>query len=56
MCGGNMCGVGSRVTAVVRVERARVAIDVRGRERSCVCAYRISGVCCVSEPSGEGTW
>ena len=32
-----MCGVGSRVTAVVWVERERVAIDVRGRERSRVC-------------------
>ena len=34
----------------------RVAIDVRGRERSRVCAYRISGECCVPEPTGEGTW
>ena len=34
----------------------RVAIGVRGRERSRVCAYRISGECCVPEPTGEGTW
>ena len=48
---GAECDVGSRVTA------AECGLSGRGmrRERSRVRAYRISGVCCVSEPSGEGT-
>ena len=49
---GAECDVGSRVTA------AECGLSGRGmrRERSCVRAYRISGECCVPEPSGEGTW
>ena len=49
-----------RLISVVSGECAgiagRVAIGVRGRGRSRVCVYRISGECCVPEPTGEGTW
>ena len=47
------CGVWGRVTAAGAGIAGRVAIGVRGRERSRVCVDRISGEYCVSEPTGE---